>query len=49
MITREHVAEIENKTRYQSKSFGMRSATVELNLSLVEYAGGIPIHLRIHL
>ena len=41
MVTQEHTAEIERKTTYQSnKSLrGLRSAAVELYLSLVKSAG----------
>ena len=51
MVTLEQAAEIERKTRYQSKSLhGVRSAAVELHLlSLVESAGGSPVHHQIHM
>ena len=49
MVTQEQAAEIERKTRYQSKSLhGARRAAVELHLlSLVKSAGGFPVHRRI--
>ena len=51
MVTREQAAEIERKARYILNPFhGMRSAAVELYLhSLVESAGGLPVHCQIHL
>ena len=50
MVTQEQAAEIERKSRYQSKYFhGMRSAAVELHLSWIKSGGGFLVHRQIHL
>ena len=51
MVAQEQAAEIERKTRYQSKSlpwYEERHCELHL-LSLVESAGGFPIYRWIHL